>query len=127
MPMFQVVPERSARFYDMRLHALDDWYVVVSSVRDRYREDPVRFAPQLAFYDTLAARFEKVKEFPAGGESDGDITLFRNPAHTTPFGALADAAQPDSELLRVKMVTGGDAFYYYNLGINYEAYGHTGP
>jgi hypothetical protein len=125
MPMFQVVPERSARFYEMPLHAPDDWIAVTSSVRERYRSDRARFATQLAFYDTLDRRFERVKEFPTGGETDPDIVLYRNPAHVEPFGSRADVPPPDTTLVHVKEITGGEAFYYYNLGMNYEAFGHN--
>ena len=68
--------------------------------------------------------FERVKEFPAGGEADPDIVLYRNPAHAEPFGSRADVAPPDTMLVHVKEITGGEAFYYYNLGMNYEAFGH---
>src|SRR6185503_20485528 len=40
IPMFQVDPDRSARFYDLGLYRLADFVLVTGSVRDRYRLDP---------------------------------------------------------------------------------------
>ena len=127
LPMYQVEPERSARFYDPRLYPAADAVIVTSSVRDRYRADPVRFAAQLAFYDTLEARFARAAVFdpfhPKGGAGP-EIVIYRNPARNPPFARRASVAPPES-LDTSLPPAGGEPFFYYNLGLNYEWWGRT--
>ncbi|HKQ57324.1 MAG TPA: hypothetical protein VJY35_05615, partial [Candidatus Eisenbacteria bacterium] len=122
VPLFQVAPERSARFYDPALYRVADAFVVTGSARDRYRREPSRFAAQLAFYDTLAASWEVWKEFPANGGAGPWITVYRNPSQATPFSQRRPDPGPPP-MLPPGPATGGEAYYYYNVGLNYELFG----
>ncbi len=122
VPLFQVAPERSARFYDPTLYRVADVFVVTGSVRDRYRREPLRFAAQLAFYDTLASSWERWREFPANGGPGPGITVYRQPGHAQVFAARrpSPGAPP---MLGAGPPSGGEAYFYYNLGLNYELFG----
>ena len=125
VPVFQVAPERSAKFYDPALHRVADAYIVTGSAQDRYRHEPERFATQLAFYDTLATTWERWQEFPSNGGAGPRITVYRNPAQAQPFAQR----RPHPGLpptLAPGPTTGGEAYFYYNLGINYELFGFLG-
>lgn len=121
IPMYQVVPERSGTFYDLGLYNMVDGIAVTDAVRSRYLRDPQRFARQVAFYDSLDASWPKAGEFvsPAGG---GRVTLYQNPAHIVPFARREGVADPPP-LRNAHPATSG-ARFYYNLGVNYEAFGH---
>jgi hypothetical protein len=121
IPMYQVLPERSGTFYDLELYKMVDGIVVTDAVRSRYRRDPRRFGRQVAFYDSLDAAWPKVADFvsPAGG---GRVTLYQNPAHVVPFTAREEAADPPP--LRDPHPAVSGARFYYDLGVNYEAFGH---
>ena len=117
-----VAPERSARFYDPALYRVADVFVVSASVRDRYLREPARFAAQLAFYDTLAASWERWQEFPANGGPGPGITVYRQPGHAQVFAARrpSPGAPP---VLGAGPQSGGEGYFYYNLGLNYEVFG----
>jgi 4-amino-4-deoxy-L-arabinose transferase-like glycosyltransferase len=122
LPLFQVAPERSAPFYDSALYRVADAVVVTSSVRDRYRREPARFAAQIALYDTLERSWPVWKEFPANGGAGPAITIFRQPSQATAFAARRPSPGP-APRLPAGAPTGGEAYFYYNLGLNYELFG----
>lgn len=122
IPMFQVGPERSAAFYDPSLYRVADAFVVTGAVRDRYRHEPARFAAQLALYDTLEQHWIRWRVFSAGRGPGSEIVIYRNPAQTMPFAGRRPDPGPLPEL-RVPAPTGGEAYFLYNLGLNYEVFG----
>ena len=67
VPSFQVVPRRSARFYQLPLYRDADAFVVSESVRSRYAAEPDTFSTPFAFYDSLpgASRFRRRSRRPA--------------------------------------------------------------
>jgi tetratricopeptide (TPR) repeat protein len=122
VPMYQVEPELSAAFYDLSLYRMADYWITVSTVRDRYLADRSRFARQVAFYDALPRAYEEVKAFRPDGGTGPAITVWHNRAQTAVFGhrsAVAGPAPLDSTLTRLPAGTG---YFYYNLGLNYEAF-----
>ncbi len=110
MPMFQVQPERSAKYY---------------SLSHLPRQDPARFAPQIAFYDSLDARWPRLVSFAPSHQPGPTITIYRNPAVTQPFGFRTPPTAPDSTFAVAGPVTGGEGFYYYNLGTIHAAFGQV--
>ena len=123
LPLFQVAPERSAKFYSTDRYTIADAIVVSSSVRDRYRAAPARFAPQLAFYDSLEARWPRLAEFQPRGGPGPDLVIYRNPETLRPFAARGDPGPPDSTLAVAGEVTGAEGAYYLGLGLDYESFG----
>jgi 4-amino-4-deoxy-L-arabinose transferase-like glycosyltransferase len=123
IPMYQVLPERAGAFYDLSLYKIVDGIVVTDAVRSRYRGEPQRFARQMAFYDSLDASWPKVADFvsPAGG---GRVTLYQNPAHLVPFAAREEAADPPPLRHETNATVVSGARFYFDLGVNYEAFGH---
>src|SRR5262249_27831354 len=122
MALIAMAPEASARFYDLSLYEPADYAIVTGAVRDRYRSDPRRFAPQLAFYDSLRNRWPKVQEFSSGG-AGSDIVIYRNPAHDRPFASRVPGSLPRLEVAASSRLTGEEQAFYYNLGLNYEWFG----
>jgi len=125
LPMFQAGPERSARFYDLQLYPMVDYVVVTDAVRGRYRTDPLRFRPQLAFYEELDRGFVKLREFTSKGAGP-TITIYRNAARRRVFAARRSSVEPVPELTAGGAPTGAEPFFYYNLGLNYDAFGLPG-
>ncbi len=123
LPLFQVVPERSARFYSTERFAIADAIVVTSSVRDRYRAAPERFAPQLAFYDDLEASWPRLAEFRPRGGPGPEIIVYRNPRALEPFAARKDPGPPDSTLAVDGEATGAEGAHYLHLALDYEFFG----
>lgn len=122
--LIAMAPEQSARFYDLALYEPADYVVVTGAVRDRYRMDPLRFAPQLAFYDSLRARWPMVQEFPASGTGSA-IAIYRNPSHDRPFASRVPGPLPRLEIAKSSRLTGEEQAFYYNLGLNYEFWGFS--
>jgi tetratricopeptide (TPR) repeat protein len=122
IPMFQVAPERSAAFYDPALYRVADAFVVTGAVRDRYRQEPARFAAQLALYDTLEQHWIRWRVFAANGGPGSEIVVYRNPAQPRTFAARRPDPGPVPEL-RVPSVSGGEAYFLCNLGLNYQVFG----
>ena len=120
IPMLSVRAERAAVFYDIDLYRAADVIVTSSSVKDRYLADSLRFATQVAFYDSLDVRFERWIEFVPDGGSGPVLTVYRNPVQDQPFGNRSDATDPLE--LRSAPRSGSEAFFYYNMGLNYETY-----
>jgi hypothetical protein len=122
IPVFVVVPERSAKFYSPATWRIADALVVTSSIRERYRQDPQRYAVQLAFYDTLEARWSKLVSFEPHGGPGPAITVYGNPAVTLPFARRRAMPPIDTTLPALGGLSGAEGFFYYNLGLNYEAF-----
>ena len=97
---------------------------MTGAVHDRYQMDPLRFAPQLAFYDSLRARWPMVQEFPASGTGSA-IAIYRNPSHDRPFAARVPGPLPRLEIAKSSRLTGEEQAFYYNLGLNYEFWGFS--
>ena len=93
-------------------------------MRERYQRDPVRFRAQLAFYDSLEARFPRAQTFHSAGGPGPDIVIYRNPRWAAPFFRRRDQPIPDSSLVTQPTLSGGESFFYYNLGLNYESFGY---
>jgi len=125
VPLFQVDPGRSSAFYDPALYRVADAFVVTSAVRDRYRAEPARFAAQLALYDSLASSWPVWQRFPANGGPGPEIVVYRNPSQSTVF-AQRRPTPGDPPMLRPGTATGGEAYFYYNVGLNYELFGFAG-
>jgi dolichyl-phosphate-mannose-protein mannosyltransferase len=125
VPMFQVGPERSAPFYDPALYRVADAFIVTGAARDRYRKEPERFAAQLALYDTLASAWELWREFPSRGGPGPDIIVYRNREQERPFAERRPLPGP-TPVLREGPPVGGEAYFYYNVGLNYELFGFAG-
>jgi 4-amino-4-deoxy-L-arabinose transferase-like glycosyltransferase len=122
VPMYQVDPELSAAFYDLGLYRMADYWITVSTVRDRYLADRSRFARQVAFYDALPRAYDEVKAFRPEGGSGPTITIWHNRDQSAVFAkrpAVQGPAPLDSTLTRLP---GGTGYFYYNLGLNYEAF-----
>jgi hypothetical protein len=126
LPMFQVNPDRSAAFYDPGLYRVADAFIVTGGARDRYRREPARFAAQLALYDTLESSWIKWREFPSRGGPGPEIVVYRNPAQPVPFAERRPLPGPPP-VLRPGPPTGGEAYFYYNVGLNYEMFGFAAP
>jgi hypothetical protein len=126
VPLFQVNPARSAAFYDPALYRVADAFIVTGAARDRYRHEPARFAAQLALYDTLESSWERWREFPPNGGPGPEIVVYRNPAQSTPF-ARRRPFPGSPPILRAGAPTGGEAYFYYNVGLNYELFGFVAP
>jgi 4-amino-4-deoxy-L-arabinose transferase-like glycosyltransferase len=120
IPMFQTAPERSAHFYSLDLYPNADYFVTSSGVGSRYRRDPVLFAPQIAFYDELEHRFEKVQEFAPARAGGLRLAVYRRPSLETPFAFRGAVAVP-ARLGEATVNMGeSEAKYYYEVGANYE-------
>ena len=91
-------------------------------MRDRYRREPARFAAQLAFYDTLDASWDRWQEFPANGGPGPGITVYRQRGQPQVFAARRPSPGAPA-MLAAGSPSGGEAFFYYNLGLNYELFG----
>jgi 4-amino-4-deoxy-L-arabinose transferase-like glycosyltransferase len=124
LPLFQVEPERSARFYSFGACSVADLVVVSSSVRDRYREAPARFGPQLAFYDSLEQRWARVEVFgPAEGPGP-ELVIYANPGGLAPFGARGDPGPVSAAPAAGARPTGAEPAYFLQLGLDYEVFGY---
>jgi 4-amino-4-deoxy-L-arabinose transferase-like glycosyltransferase len=123
IPMFQVGPERSEAFYDLGLYEVADVIVTTSQVSNRYRDDPGTYRRQVAFYDSLGTRFEKAAEFRSPAPGARVITLYRNPRQSVPFANRRPVQGPVALRPASSQETGEETFFYYNLGLNYEAFG----
>ncbi len=123
LPVFQVTPERSARFYSVRAHSLADIVIVSSSVRDRYRLAPARFGPQLAFYDSLEAGWRKLQVLRPGRGPGPELVIYGNPRALPPFAARRDLG-PAEPVAVAGALTGAEGAYYTQLALNYEVFGH---
>jgi hypothetical protein len=126
MPMYQVRSENSAIFYDLSFYdRVADCFVTSSSVGSRYRKDATLYAPQVAFYDSLAARWTKVKEFGPQDGSGPRIAIYRNPAHATPFSQRRPQAPPPPLRVAPDLLPGSFSAFFERLGFDYEGYGYN--
>lgn len=125
IPMLQVRPELSAPFYSLSQYAdLADYIVTSSSVSSRYRKDPELFAPMVAFYDSLEARFALAREF---GPEDGvgpRLRLYKNPNVNVPFSQRGTVAMPSSRPLLQELVPGVVGPCYQRMAVNFETFGY---
>jgi hypothetical protein len=124
IPMFVIEPERSDKFYRLAPYSTADAIVVTSSVRERYRGDPVRYATQLAFYDSLAARWPRVASFTPHAGPGPEIAIYRNPDARLPYAQRGVVPAVDTTLAEGRL-SGGEAFFYYNLGFDAEWFGYA--
>jgi hypothetical protein len=122
IPLFQAQPEETAPYYHTGLYDDADVIITTGAVRGRYQADPARFPQQNAFYNTLDSDFELVHTVPAGGDGPR-IRVYRNRAHTRPFAARGPGPVP--VLDGTGLPPRWRAWFYYRLGLNYEAFGHV--
>jgi len=87
IPMLSVRAERAAVFYDIDLYRAADVVVTSSAVKERYLANPLRFATQVAFYDSLDAQFERWAKFVPDGGTGPELTIYRNRSQDAPFGS----------------------------------------
>ncbi len=124
IPLFQVVPERASPYYNHDLYRMADIFITSSAVRSRYLKEATRFPLQIAFYDTLEAHFDKIAVFESDGGSGPVISIYKNPTFGTPFAGRDSVAGPvPLKGLRKMNITGEEAFFFYTLGLNYQAFG----
>lgn len=123
--MYQIGAERSAVFYNLSLYAeIADAIITTDAVRSRYEREPERFPRQVAFYDSLEATFEMVKEFVPNQQPGPRIRIYDNPRFTNPFAARRDQQWRTIMLERpAEGWSGAEDIFYYNLGLNFEAFG----
>jgi hypothetical protein len=123
MPMYQVRPENSALFYDLRLFEQSaDLIVVSSSVRSRYRLKPESFPAQNAFYDSLEVQWNKVREFGPQDGSGPRLTLYANPRVTPPFSKRRLGPPPPPPVVP-DLIPGSFSMNFERLAYLYESYG----
>ena len=123
MPMYQVRPENTALFYDLRLYEESaDLIVVSGSVRSRYRQKPETFEAQNAFYDSLEARWTKVRELGPEDGSGPRLALYANPRVTPPFSKRQAAPLPLPPVVP-DLIPGSFSMSFERLAFLYEAYG----
>ncbi len=124
LPMYQVMPENSAPFYDLPVYnERADFIVTSSSIGSRYRKEPQRYAAHNRFYDDLQRTWTQVREWGPADGSGPRITIFRNP-HLA--GTFAQRPNPSGgRLPRIvrDQLPGSAAGYYERLAFVYEAYG----
>jgi 4-amino-4-deoxy-L-arabinose transferase-like glycosyltransferase len=122
IPLFAIKPELSEVFYDLGLYEDADYVITSGSVRNRYLAEPERFARQCAFYDSLDANFVKAAEYLPGDGPGPVVTIYRNPAHSVPFGKRAAASPPADIASSRENPAGQEGFFYFNLGLDYETF-----
>ena len=126
LPTYQVMPDGSEAFYDRRLYPDADYFVLSSNVGDRYRREPERFAMQLTFYETLAARGAPVAEFGRQDDLGGRprITVYRAADATRPpFGARRDVEGPQDLDAARRRPRAGESSFFADEALNYETFG----
>jgi hypothetical protein len=124
VPMFQVEPERSAPYYDARLYADADAWVVTGAVSSRYRREPERFPNQNAFYEWLEKSWTESARFESPSGAGSEIVIYRNPTRGGPFGSRVTPPPAPTEMMRASGGEGGESTFYFNLGGNYYEFGH---
>jgi tetratricopeptide (TPR) repeat protein len=118
--MLQVYPERSAGFYDLQLYQDADIFITTSAIESRYRREPARFSAQLAFYDNIESACMKLATFSVPDGSKPTIAIYGVPGRRAPFAGRRDIRGPQP--LRTSTLSGVEALFYRNLGVNYEAF-----
>jgi len=126
LPLYEIEPERSMKFYDLRLYPEADLVVTSSSVRDRYSQDP-RFAAQQAFYDTLERNFVRLKEFAPGKGPGPRIVVYQRADADTLFSECSRVRAPDFSPLLQGAPLAEESLCCLQLGMNYEYYGFPQP
>jgi len=121
IPMLQVHPELSARFYDPALYAACDYLVVSSTVRDRYLADPAGFPVQAAFYHAVDQGLAKVAEFVPDGGPGPTVVVYKNPQSEVPFANRQSVPGP-VDVSWGSPYSGEEPFFWYNLGLIYEEF-----
>ncbi len=123
LPVFQVMPERSAPFYDLSLYQDADLVLTSRDVRQRYEQDPARFPKQLAFYDSLETRFRKIEEFRSSPSAEPEIVVYANPGAGKPFAYRDDVVGPTPLARAERSPPADEAYFYFVWGVNYESFG----
>lgn len=124
MPMYQVMSENTALFYDLGLYdRVADLIVTSSSITSRYRKNPGQFRKQCAFYDSLAARWECRREFGPADGSGPRITIYSNPHLRVPFAERRPALPPPAPPVVRDLVPGTFSSFFERFGFLYESYG----
>jgi uncharacterized membrane protein YjjB (DUF3815 family) len=125
MPMYQVRAENSSIFYQLSLYdEVADCIVTSSSVGSRYRKNPTLFQAQNAFYDSLALRWTKAKEFGPEDGSGPHIVIYRNPHGLEPFGVRKSTLFPPMPAVVPDQLPGAFSAFFERQGFLFESYGY---
>jgi 4-amino-4-deoxy-L-arabinose transferase-like glycosyltransferase len=124
LPLMQVMPERSGVFYDLSLYDAVDVIIISGGARSRYLMEPKRFHLQVAFYENLERRFEKVREFLPGDGTGPAIAIYKNQKQRIPFAKRGSVEGPGAVEPAGEKITRGEEYFYDNLGLIYEMYGY---
>jgi hypothetical protein len=108
-------PEIYAGAYELGWYDGFDTFVLVGTQVERYRRDPSRYAPQLAFIDRLRATCERVVTFDRRTYAGPTIEVLRR--RGTPSGSEL------SRLLRRLPIEPPIPEFYLSLGTAYERLG----
>lgn len=124
MPMYQVMSQNTALFYDLKLYDdVADLWVTSTSVLSRYRKNPSLYKAQCSFYDSLAARWRTLREFGPADGSGPRITVYGNPRLKVPFAARRPALPPPAPPVVADLVPGTFSGFFERFGFLYESYG----
>src|SRR5262249_11405068 len=120
----QLRSENSSIFYDPALYnTVADCIVTSSSVASRYRQNRTLYAAQNAFYDTLAAKWKRLREFGPQDGSGPRITIWGNPHGMKPFANRDSLTMPPLPQVTEDRLPGSFSAYFERYGYVLEAYG----
>ncbi|MBM4119180.1 phospholipid carrier-dependent glycosyltransferase, partial [bacterium] len=124
MPLFQVMPERTAVFYDLALYRNADYLITSGSVSSRYEREPERFAAQLTFYRQLDAEYDLVQRFSPKEGAGPELRIYRSPGLALPL-AKRSAFLPLAPV-RVEggAPTGSEELFFLEMGLLFETLKH---
>ncbi len=126
LPMFQTQSERSAPFYSLALYENADFFIVSTGVASRYRREPGRFGPQLAFYRDLEQRMSIAKDFKPTRAGDVRVTIYQRTDRERPFAARDSIAPPPTIAARSTETGDAVARFYFEMATNYEYFRRVG-
>jgi hypothetical protein len=89
----------------------------------RYRKNPSLYQAQCAFYDSLEARWRKLREFGPADGSGPHITMYGNPYLKVPFAARRPAQPPPAPPVVPDLVPGTFSGFFERFAFLYEIYG----
>lgn len=124
MPLFQVMPERTAVFYDLALYRNADYLITSGSVSSRYEREPERFAAQLAFYRQLDAEYDLVQQFSPVEGGGPELRIYRNPDNALPLANRSSLLPLAPVRVEGGAPTGSEELFFLELGLLLETLKH---